>query len=78
MKRDFLHVTDFSTDEILETFSMAKEVKEKFRRREHYKPFDGYTMAMIFAKPSARTRISFEIAEKRLSADSFSFSTTGA
>ena len=60
MKRDFLHVTDFSTDEILETFALAKEVKERFRRREHYKPFDGRTMAMIFAKPSARTRISFE------------------
>ncbi len=60
MKRDFLHVTDFSTDEINETFALAKEVKERFKRREDYKPFDGYTMAMIFAKPSARTRISFE------------------
>jgi len=60
VKRDFLHITDFSADEILETFALAKEVKEKFRRRENYKPFDGCTMAMIFAKPSARTRISFE------------------
>ena len=60
MKRDFLHVTDFSTDEIHETFALAKEVKERFRRREDYRPFAGYTMAMIFAKPSARTRISFE------------------
>lgn len=60
MKRDFLHVTDFSTDEIHETFALAKEVKERFNKREDYKPFAGHTMAMIFAKPSARTRISFE------------------
>ncbi len=60
MKRDFLHITDFSADEIAETFALAREVKEKFRRREQFKPFDGCTMAMIFAKPSARTRISFE------------------
>ena len=66
MKRDFLHVTDFSTDEILETFALAREVKEKFRRREHYQPFAGQTMAMIFAKPSARTRISFETGFFRL------------
>ncbi|MGI9536953.1 MAG: ornithine carbamoyltransferase, partial [Desulfocapsaceae bacterium] len=66
MKRDFLHVTDFSTDEILETFTLAKEVKDKFRRREHYKPFEDLTMAMIFAKPSARTRISFETGFFRL------------
>ena len=60
MKRDFLHVTDFSADEILATFDLAKEVKARFASREDYKPFKDHTMAMIFAKPSARTRISFE------------------
>lgn len=60
MKRDFLHVTDFTADEIHETFSIAKEVKARFKRREDYKPFADHSMAMIFAKPSARTRISFE------------------
>ena len=60
MKRDFLHVTDFSADEILATFDLAKEVKARFTGREDYKPFKDHTMAMIFAKPSARTRISFE------------------
>lgn len=37
------------------------QVKEKFRQRdESFKPFAGKTMAMIFTKPSMRTRISFE------------------
>lgn len=60
MKRDFLHVTDFTADEIHETFALAKEVKARFKNREDYKPFKGHTMAMIFAKQSVRTRVSFE------------------
>jgi ornithine carbamoyltransferase len=60
VKRDFLHITDFTTDEIHATFALAREIKERFKRREDYKPFKDDSMAMIFAKPSARTRISFE------------------
>ena len=60
VKRDFLHITDFTAAEINETFSLARKVKARFSKREDYKPFKDHTMAMIFAKPSARTRISFE------------------
>ena len=66
MKRDFLHITDFSAAEIHATFDLAKEVKARFKRREDYKPFKDHTMSMIFAKPSARTRISFETGFARL------------
>ena len=66
MKRDFLHITDFSAVEIRATFDLAKEVKARFARREDYKPFKDHSMAMIFAKPSARTRISFETGFFRL------------
>lgn len=39
----------------------AKLCKAKFYTRdESFKPFAGQTMAMIFTKPSARTRVSFE------------------
>ncbi len=60
MKRDFLHITDFTVEEIHEIFDKAKEVKARFKNREDYKPFKDHSLAMIFAKPSARTRISFE------------------
>lgn len=60
MKRDFLHITDFTSDEIHEIFAKATEVKKRFRNKENFEPFKDHTMAMIFAKPSARTRISFE------------------
>ena len=60
MKRDFLHITDFTTNEIWETLELAKEIKGKLKNREDYKPFKDHSLAMIFAKPSARTRVSFE------------------
>lgn len=60
MTKDFIHITDFTTDEILQTLDLARELKEKFHRKESYKPFQDRSLAMIFAKPSARTRVSFE------------------
>ena len=60
MKRDFLHITDFTADEIWEVLELSKWVKSKFYNGEEYLPFKGKSLAMIFAKPSARTRISFE------------------
>ena len=66
MKRDFLHVTDFNADEIMEVFHLAKEVKTKLKSRQEYKPFKDHSLAMIFAKPSARTRVSFETGFFRL------------
>ena len=60
MKKNYLHVSDFSREDILETLELAKSIKHKLKTNEKYKPFDNQTMAMIFAKPSARTRVSFE------------------
>ena len=60
MVKHFLHITDFTADEIWGTLNLAKELKVKFRQREDYKPFKNKSLAMIFAKPSARTRVSFE------------------
>jgi len=60
MPNHFLHIADFSKDEIWNILHLAKEIKTKFHNREDYKPFNDQSLAMIFAKPSARTRISFE------------------
>ncbi|SVA05811.1 uncharacterized protein METZ01_LOCUS58665 [marine metagenome] len=60
MPSHFLHIADFSKDELWNMLHLAKEIKTKFHNREDYKPFNGQSLAMIFAKPSARTRISFE------------------
>lgn len=61
MKRDFLAITDFSAGEVRETFDLAMDLKNKLRRGEPHHLLEGQTLAMIFQKPSARTRVSFEV-----------------
>ena len=51
-----IKVDDFSKNEILDLFELAAELKSKYRNKESYQPFKDHSMAMIFAKPSARTR----------------------
>ncbi|MGC9363972.1 MAG: ornithine carbamoyltransferase [Fidelibacterota bacterium] len=66
MKRDFIHITDFSTEEIQEVLELSAKIKLLLREGNEYKPLKGKNMAMIFAKPSARTRISFETGMSQL------------
>jgi ornithine carbamoyltransferase len=66
VKKDFLHIDDWTTDEILSTLELAQEVKAKLKNRENFLPFKNHTLAMIFSKPSARTRVSFETGFYRL------------
>jgi len=57
----FLHIDDFSPDEIAHILKRAGEIKRQFLSGDDsYKPFKGKTMAMVFAKASMRTRVSFE------------------
>ncbi|XP_072952322.1 ornithine carbamoyltransferase, chloroplastic [Typha angustifolia] len=59
--KDFLHISDFDKDTILKMLNRAAEVKALLKSGERdFVPFKGKTMAMIFAKPSMRTRVSFE------------------
>jgi ornithine carbamoyltransferase len=60
MPNHFLHISDYSKDQLWEILSLAKELKIKFHNKENYKPFKDRSLAMVFAKPSARTRVSFE------------------
>ncbi len=60
MKKDFISIADYSRDEIEAIFDLTTELKNKVKKGEEYHPLKGKTMSMIFAKPSARTRISFE------------------
>lgn len=59
--RHFLSMLDFSTEEILEVLQTAKHLKAE--HKAHLKgqlPLAHKTLAMIFQKPSLRTRVSFE------------------
>ena len=60
MTNHFLHISDYSADALWDILKLAKKLKQKFRNREECKIFRNKSLAMIFAKPSARTRVSFE------------------
>ncbi len=62
-KRDFLKIPDFSAGETSELLKLAAGMKAG-RYRE--KPLAGRTLAMIFAKSSTRTRVSFEVGALQL------------
>ena len=62
-KRDFLQITDFSRKEIEQLFDLAKRMKSRAFRET---PLAGKTLAMIFAKSSTRTRVSFEVGAYQL------------
>ncbi|KAJ4842090.1 hypothetical protein Tsubulata_009444 [Turnera subulata] len=59
--KDFLHISDFDKETIMKILDRAAEVKALLKSGDRsFLPFKGKTMAMIFAKPSMRTRVSFE------------------
>lgn len=61
--RHFLHVDDLSSSELMEVLDTAQKIKSRDLLNDtSYKPLDGKAMAMLFAKPSSRTRVSFETA----------------
>src|SRR5687768_9735540 len=58
--RHFLQFKDFSRDEHEHLFARTRWIKDRFKRYERYWPLEDRTLAMIFEKPSTRTRMSFE------------------
>jgi aspartate carbamoyltransferase catalytic subunit len=76
-RKDLLSIADLSPEEIqliLDTASSFGEVSE--RPIKKVPTLRGKTVVNLFFEPSTRTRSSFEIAEKRLSADSLNFSAS--
>lgn len=58
--RDFLTIADYSAPEIRTLLDRARELKALQRAREPHRWLEGNTLAMIFEKPSLRTRCTFE------------------
>jgi len=65
MKRDLTYDFDFSKEEIWEIFKLTRKLKGKPRSRT-FGSLRGRSLAMIFQKPSTRTRVSFEVAMTQL------------
>jgi ornithine carbamoyltransferase len=69
MKKDFLAISDYSSDEIQMLLDLAVQLKRERSTGENRPILKGKTMAMIFQKPSLRTRVSFDMAMRHLGGD---------
>jgi len=69
--RHFLKLSDFTKEELLEIFKLAKKIKAKAETKEGIfkKYLPNKILAMIFEKSSTRTRVSFEVGIKQLGGD---------
>jgi ornithine carbamoyltransferase len=59
MKKDFIALTDFSSDELTDMLDLADRIKRS--PQEFNSALKGKTLGMIFNKQSTRTRISFQV-----------------
>lgn len=66
MTRHFLDLADWTSTEIRTLLDLAQQLKAEWQRGGNEPVLRGKTLAMIFQKPSLRTRVSFEVAMQHL------------
>lgn len=66
MKRDLVSIRDLAREEIEAFFTLATDLKQRLKREEVHPLLPGKTLALIFEKPSLRTRVTFEVAMTQL------------
>ena len=67
--KDFLSIADYSPAEIQELLDLALRLKAQWQAGGNPPLLKGKVMAMIFQKPSLRTRVSFDMAMRHLGGD---------
>jgi ornithine carbamoyltransferase len=73
MNKDFLTLFDIEPDELDSLFTLADEL----RMSDVYRPLAGIDAALIFQKPSLRTRVSFEVGIGQLGGRSVALNNEG-
>ena len=74
--RHFLDLTDLSRRQLRDMIDASRALKKRKRGAAGKGPLAGKTMAMIFDRPSTRTRVSFDVAMRQLGGESITL--TGA
>lgn len=69
MKQDFLAIADFTPAQVQGLLDLAVRLKAEWKAGGNAPILQGKTMAMIFQKPSLRTRVSFDMAMRHLGGD---------
>ena len=75
-QKHLLTLQDWSEDDIYQCLSLALKIKAKQKNSEEQTCLKGKTLAMIFAKSSTRTRVSFEVGASQLGGNALFLSTS--
>lgn len=67
--KDFIAISDYSRQEIQDMLDLAVRLKAEFNAGGNPPVLKGKVLAMIFQKPSLRTRVSFDMAMRHLGGD---------
>ena len=67
--RHFIALTDYSSAELIAMLELALQLKKERNEGGNKPLFAGKVLAMVFQKPSLRTRISFDMAMRHLGGD---------
>lgn len=77
MTKNLTKITDLSKEEILGILAEAKKMQDQFELSAYVPQyFKGKTMAMIFEKPSLRTRVAFEVAASTMGGNAINLSSS--
>lgn len=61
MKKDLLSCLDLNTEDISTIFDLSASLKSGRGKSNQFRPLEGKSVGVIFAKSSTRTRVSFEV-----------------
>ncbi|HZS32511.1 MAG TPA: ornithine carbamoyltransferase [Methylomirabilota bacterium] len=64
--KHLLSIGDLSAEDVEDLFRLAAAWKARTKRREHRTPLAGHALALVFEKPSLRTRVTFEVGMAQL------------
>ena len=65
----FLAISDLSSGDVQDLLDLAIKLKEEYFKKGNPPYFKGKVLAMIFQKPSLRTRVSFDMAMRHMGGD---------
>ena len=69
VKRDLITLQDVTDEELMRILSLAAKLKEELKAGRPHRYLPGRIIALLFQRPSTRTRVSFEVAIKQLGGD---------
>src|SRR4051812_18233064 len=75
--RHFLDISELPLTELRNMLALSNDMKKKLKAHEPAKkPLEGKALAMIFEKPSTRTRVSFDVGMRQLGGESIMLTGT--